>query len=63
MLLLLLGGFIIISLGVTGLYVGKIFGQVKERPLFIVDEDSGPGPHVEPAVELEVPSARPPLPR
>ena len=27
-LLLLIGGFIITSLGVTGLYVGKIFGQV-----------------------------------
>jgi dolichol-phosphate mannosyltransferase len=37
-LLLLVGGFIIISLGVTGLYVGKIFGQVKERPLYVVDE-------------------------
>ena len=31
-LLLLVGGFIITSLGVTGLYVGKIFGQVKDRP-------------------------------
>lgn len=38
-LLLLLGGFIIMSLGVTGLYVGKIFSQVKERPLFVVDEE------------------------
>jgi dolichol-phosphate mannosyltransferase len=38
-LLLLLSGFIIMSLGVTGLYVGKIFGQVKERPLYIVDEE------------------------
>jgi len=38
-LLLLLSGFIIVSLGVTGLYVGKIFGQVKQRPLYVVDED------------------------
>lgn len=38
-LLLLLSGFIIMSLGVTGLYVGKIFGQVKERPIYIVDEE------------------------
>jgi dolichol-phosphate mannosyltransferase len=38
-LLLLLSGFIIMSLGVTGLYVGKIFSQVKERPLYIVDEE------------------------
>jgi polyisoprenyl-phosphate glycosyltransferase len=45
-LLLLVGGFIIISLGVTGLYVGKIFGQVKDRPLYVVDdvvERSEPG--------------------
>jgi dolichol-phosphate mannosyltransferase len=36
-LLLLIGGFIITSLGVTGLYIGKIFAQVKDRPLYIVD--------------------------
>lgn len=40
-LLLLIGGFIIISTGVTGLYIGKIFGQVKDRPLFIVDRNVG----------------------
>ena len=39
MLLLVLSGFIIISLGVVGLYVGRIFDQVKGRPLFIVEED------------------------
>ena len=43
MLLLLLGGFIILSLGVTGLYVGKIFGQVKGRPLYVVDEELSHG--------------------
>jgi len=36
-LILLLTGFIIISTGVTGLYVGKIFEQVKGRPLYVVD--------------------------
>lgn len=40
-LLLVIGGFIIISTGVTGLYIGKIFTQVKERPLFIVDQEVG----------------------
>lgn len=35
---LFLAAFIIISGGVTGLYVGKIFDQVKGRPLFVVDE-------------------------
>jgi glycosyltransferase involved in cell wall biosynthesis len=37
-LILLSTGFILTSLGVTGLYVGKIFEQVKERPLYVVDE-------------------------
>ena len=37
-LLLLIGGFIIISVGLTGLYLGKVFEQVKGRPLFVVDE-------------------------
>jgi dolichol-phosphate mannosyltransferase len=38
---LIIGGFIIVSTGVTGLYIGKIFSQVKERPLYVVDEDVG----------------------
>jgi polyisoprenyl-phosphate glycosyltransferase len=37
-LLLLIGGFVIISVGLTGLYLGKVFDQVKGRPLFVVDE-------------------------
>ena len=38
---LFLAAFIIVSGGVTGLYVGKIFDQVKGRPLFVVDEIIG----------------------
>lgn len=34
---LVLGGAIILSIGVVGLYVGKIFEQVKERPLYVID--------------------------
>jgi glycosyltransferase involved in cell wall biosynthesis len=41
-LILLVGGFIIVSTGVTGLYIGKIFQQVKNRPLFLIDEELGP---------------------
>jgi len=37
-LLLILSGFLIATIGVMGLYVGKIFGQVKGRPLYVVDE-------------------------
>jgi glycosyltransferase involved in cell wall biosynthesis len=35
--LLLIGGFIITSTGVTGLYIGRVFQQVKGRPLYVVD--------------------------
>jgi glycosyltransferase involved in cell wall biosynthesis len=35
-LVLLLGGAIIVSVGVVGLYVGKIFDQVKDRPLYVI---------------------------
>lgn len=37
-LLLLIGGFILMSTGVTGLYIGKVFEQVKGRPLYVVDK-------------------------
>ncbi len=44
-LLLLLAGFIIVSVGVVGLYVGRIFEQVKNRPLFLIDAEAE-GPEV-----------------
>ncbi len=51
-LLLLLAGFIIISVGVVGLYVGRVFEQVKDRPLYLIDaQASGPGSD-EPATEV-----------
>jgi polyisoprenyl-phosphate glycosyltransferase len=37
-LILLIGGFIISSTGITGLYIGKIFEQVKGRPLYVIDQ-------------------------
>jgi dolichol-phosphate mannosyltransferase len=40
-LILLLAGFIVVSTGVTGLYIGRIFDQVRDRPLFVVDEEIG----------------------
>ncbi len=49
LLLLLLSGFTIISLGVVGIYVGRVFDQVKDRPLFILDEEI--------TAELESPAA------
>jgi len=54
---LLLAAFIIISGGVTGLYVGKIFDQVKGRPLFVVDEIAGGQPPTETEAVAERASA------
>ncbi|MGH3745678.1 MAG: glycosyltransferase family 2 protein, partial [Mycobacteriales bacterium] len=45
-LLLILAGFVIVSVGVVGLYVGRVFDQVKDRPLFLVDARAqAPGRH------------------
>ena len=36
-LILLTTGVILISLGIVGLYIGRIFDQAKQRPLYVVD--------------------------
>jgi glycosyltransferase involved in cell wall biosynthesis len=60
-LILLLTGFISIAAGVTGLYVGKIFEQVKGRPLYVVDVEIADG--VERAGERERELDSAPAPR
>lgn len=40
-LILLSAGSVMVTLGVTGLYIGRIFRQVKGRPLFLVEEVLG----------------------
>jgi dolichol-phosphate mannosyltransferase len=37
-LILLIGAFIIMSTGVAGLYIGKVFDQVNGRPLYVIDQ-------------------------
>lgn len=39
--LLLLGGIQLLSLGVIGEYLGKVFGEAKDRPVYLVDEYNG----------------------
>lgn len=37
-LILICSGAVLCSVGITGVYIGKIFDQTKQRPLFIIDE-------------------------
>lgn len=39
--MLTLGGLILLSLGIIGEYLGRIFEEVKRRPLFIVRQTIG----------------------
>jgi glycosyltransferase involved in cell wall biosynthesis len=58
-LLLVLAGLILVSVGVVGLYVGRIFEQVKDRPLFLIDRRApGPDPDGPPSA-LSSPSPEP----
>lgn len=33
----LVGGFILMSIGIVGIYIGKIYNEVKQRPLYSVE--------------------------
>ena len=39
-LLLFIGSMLMISLGIIGFYVGKVFDEVKHRPRYIIDEEN-----------------------
>jgi hypothetical protein len=34
----LVGGFIILSIGIAGMYIGNIYNEVKQRPLYHIQE-------------------------
>jgi polyisoprenyl-phosphate glycosyltransferase len=40
-LVLLLGGFQLLSLGILGEYVGRIFDEVKGRPIYVIKQSEG----------------------
>lgn len=59
-LMLVLTGVIIFSVGIVGLYVGRVFEQVKNRPVFLIDREAE-RPTRTPSrdtLESEIPSAR-----
>lgn len=39
LLLLFIGGSILLMLGIMGIYLGKIFEESKQRPLYIIDDE------------------------
>lgn len=41
-LILLLGGIQLCGIGVVGQYISRIFEETKRRPLYLIDEDTGP---------------------
>jgi hypothetical protein len=39
--LLMLGGLQLLSIGILGEYIGRIAKEVRNRPLYVVESDSG----------------------
>ena len=53
-----IGGANMLMTGVLGVYVGRIHSEVKRRPLYVVERETGFAPRVEAASGRDEPSAR-----
>lgn len=45
-----IGGMLMLVLGIIGIYVGKMYNETKQRPLYVVAERIGLGEELEPAL-------------
>jgi dolichol-phosphate mannosyltransferase len=37
----MLGGILLANLGILGLYLGRVFNEVKNRPLYVIRQKAG----------------------
>jgi glycosyltransferase involved in cell wall biosynthesis len=60
LILLLFGGFIVTSTGITGLYIGRVFEQVKGRPLYVIQHSiEDPEERMDDLAAIDAPPAQP----
>jgi dolichol-phosphate mannosyltransferase len=49
LLQLMIGGLLMVSLGIIGTYIARIYEEVKARPRYVVQETRRPGAPEQPA--------------